>query len=99
MGDYGIASLIVVASFTKVRLLGRGDVGKVYLVKQKGTDKLLAMKGKQIACVTHHHHYSLLPHLAHSQPPKFTFIFLSLALSFSSLSPEISYSVIFLRLF
>ncbi|KAI7879132.1 Pkinase-domain-containing protein, partial [Lichtheimia hyalospora FSU 10163] len=32
------------SSFTKVRLLGRGDVGKVYLVKQKGTDKLLAMK-------------------------------------------------------
>lgn len=34
------------SSFTKIRLLGRGDVGKVYLVKQKGTDKLLAMKGK-----------------------------------------------------
>lgn len=46
-----MASLMIVFpydSFTKVRLLGRGDVGKVYLVKQKGTDKLLAMKGKQI---------------------------------------------------
>lgn len=78
MDGYGIASLIAVASFTKVRLLGRGDVGKVYLVKQKGTDKLLAMKGKQIACVTHYHHYSLLPHLTHSQPPKFIFLSISL---------------------
>ncbi|KAI9260684.1 kinase-like domain-containing protein [Phascolomyces articulosus] len=32
------------SSFSKVRLLGRGDVGKVYLVKQKGTEKLMAMK-------------------------------------------------------
>ena len=31
-------------SFNKVRLLGRGDVGRVYLVSQKGTDKLFAMK-------------------------------------------------------
>ncbi|KAI7874613.1 kinase-like domain-containing protein [Mucor mucedo] len=31
-------------SFSKVRMLGKGDVGKVYLVKQKGTDKTMAMK-------------------------------------------------------
>ena len=33
------------ASFQKVKLLGRGDVGKVYLVREKKTDKLFAMKG------------------------------------------------------
>jgi protein-serine/threonine kinase len=27
-------------------MLGKGDVGKVYMVKQKETDKLFAMKGK-----------------------------------------------------
>ncbi|KAI9259313.1 kinase-like domain-containing protein [Sporodiniella umbellata] len=31
-------------SFTKMRLLGKGDAGKVYLVKQKGIDRYLAMK-------------------------------------------------------
>ncbi|KXN74021.1 Pkinase-domain-containing protein [Conidiobolus coronatus NRRL 28638] len=31
-------------SFLKIKLLGKGDVGKVYLVKQKTTDKLYAMK-------------------------------------------------------
>lgn len=30
--------------FDKVRLLGRGDVGRVYLVRLKGTDKYYAMK-------------------------------------------------------
>ncbi len=34
------------ASFQKVRLLGKGDVGKVYLVREKKTDKLFAMKGE-----------------------------------------------------
>lgn len=33
------------SSFVKVRMLGKGDVGKVYMVRQKGTDKLFAMKG------------------------------------------------------
>lgn len=33
------------SSFEKVRMLGKGDVGKVYMVRQKGTDKLFAMKG------------------------------------------------------
>ncbi|KAL5488147.1 NRC2 [Sanghuangporus weigelae] len=32
------------ASFQKVKLLGRGDVGKVYLVREKKTGKLFAMK-------------------------------------------------------
>jgi hypothetical protein len=32
--------------FEKVRLLGRGDAGRVYLVKQKQTEKLYALKGK-----------------------------------------------------
>ncbi|GJJ07380.1 hypothetical protein Clacol_001582 [Clathrus columnatus] len=31
-------------SFQKIKLLGRGDVGKVYLVREKKTDKLFAMK-------------------------------------------------------
>ncbi|KAI7863733.1 kinase-like domain-containing protein [Spinellus fusiger] len=31
-------------SFSKLRLLGKGDVGKVYLVRQKGTNKTMAMK-------------------------------------------------------
>ncbi|CAM0137822.1 unnamed protein product [Umbelopsis sp. WA50703] len=32
------------SSFNKVRMLGKGDVGKVYLVRQKTTEKLYAMK-------------------------------------------------------
>lgn len=35
------------ASFVKVRMLGKGDVGKVYMVRQKRTDKLFAMKGNK----------------------------------------------------
>lgn len=31
-------------SFDKIRLLGKGDVGKVYLVREKATNKLFAMK-------------------------------------------------------
>ena len=33
-------------SFQKIKMLGRGDVGKVYLVREKKTAKLFAMKGK-----------------------------------------------------
>ena len=33
------------SSFVKIRLLGKGDVGKVYLVRQKDTERLYAMKG------------------------------------------------------
>lgn len=32
------------SSFEKIKLLGRGDVGKVYLVREKKTSKLYAMK-------------------------------------------------------
>lgn len=32
-------------SFEKIKLLGKGDVGKVYLVKEKKTGRLYAMKG------------------------------------------------------
>ena len=33
-------------SFQKIKMLGRGDVGKVYLVREKKTTKLFAMKGE-----------------------------------------------------
>ncbi|KAG5439654.1 hypothetical protein PCK2_000788, partial [Pneumocystis canis] len=33
------------SSFDKIKLLGKGDVGKVYLVREKKTKKLYAMKG------------------------------------------------------
>lgn len=36
------------SSFQKIKLLGKGDVGKVYLVREKKTEKLFAMKGKHI---------------------------------------------------
>ncbi|GLB33634.1 putative serine/Threonine protein kinases, catalytic domain [Lyophyllum shimeji] len=32
------------SSFVKVKMLGKGDVGRVYLVREKKTDKLFAMK-------------------------------------------------------
>ena len=32
-------------SFEKIKLLGKGDVGKVYLVKEKKSNRLYAMKG------------------------------------------------------
>ncbi|KAG0307699.1 serine/threonine protein kinase, AGC [Dissophora globulifera] len=35
---------VVPSSFVKVRMLGKGDVGRVYLVRQKETDRLYAMK-------------------------------------------------------
>jgi hypothetical protein len=33
------------SSFVKMKMIGKGDVGKVYLVRQKQTDRLYAMKG------------------------------------------------------
>lgn len=33
------------SSFLKVKLLGKGDVGRVYLVREKKSNKLFAMKG------------------------------------------------------
>jgi hypothetical protein len=32
--------------FEKIQMLGKGDVGRVYLVKHKVTEKLYALKGK-----------------------------------------------------
>ena len=40
------------SSFVKIRMLGKGDVGKVYMVKQKETDKLFAMKGSFKKCLS-----------------------------------------------
>lgn len=34
-------------SFEKIKLLGKGDVGKVYLVKEKRSSRLFAMKGRR----------------------------------------------------
>lgn len=34
------------SSFDKIKLIGKGDVGKVYLVKEKKSSRLYAMKGK-----------------------------------------------------
>lgn len=34
------------SDFAKVKMLGKGDVGRVYLVKEKKSSKLFAMKGK-----------------------------------------------------
>jgi len=33
------------SSFIKIKMLGKGDVGRVYLVREKKTHKLYAMKG------------------------------------------------------
>lgn len=33
-------------SFDKIKLLGKGDVGKVYLVREKKSNRLYAMKGQ-----------------------------------------------------
>lgn len=40
------------SSFQKIKLLGRGDVGKVYLVREKKTEKLFAMKGRHCSLMT-----------------------------------------------
>lgn len=40
-------------SFTKIRLIGKGDVGKVYLVEKKSNGKLYAMKGWNIMLLAH----------------------------------------------
>lgn len=36
------------SSFVKIKMLGKGDVGRVYLVREKKSDKLYAMKGKRM---------------------------------------------------
>ena len=35
-------------SFDKIKLIGKGDVGKVYLVREKKSSRLYAMKGKEL---------------------------------------------------
>ena len=35
--------------FQKLKMLGRGDVGKVYLVREKKSSKLFAMKGEHLS--------------------------------------------------
>ena len=35
------------SSFSKIKMLGKGDVGRVYLVREKKSDKLYAMKGNR----------------------------------------------------
>ncbi|CAH6719653.1 serine/threonine-protein kinase Kin82p [[Candida] jaroonii] len=39
-----VKSQVNPSSFEKIKLLGKGDVGKVYLVKEKASNKLYAMK-------------------------------------------------------
>lgn len=39
------------SSFDKVKLIGKGDVGKVYLVREKKSSRLYAMKGRPIDVV------------------------------------------------
>ena len=36
------------SSFDKIKLIGKGDVGKVYLVREKKSNRLYAMKGMQL---------------------------------------------------
>ena len=36
------------SSFDKIKLIGKGDVGKVYLVREKKSSRLYAMKGKLV---------------------------------------------------
>lgn len=40
------------SSFDKIKLIGKGDVGKVYLVKEKKSSRLYAMKGSFSLCAT-----------------------------------------------
>lgn len=36
------------SSFLKIKMLGKGDVGRVYLVREKKNNKLYAMKGSDL---------------------------------------------------
>ena len=38
-------------SFDKIKLIGKGDVGKVYLVREKKSSRLYAMKGMYFGCI------------------------------------------------
>lgn len=41
------------SSFDKIKLIGKGDVGKVYLVREKKSNRLYAMKGAHQAICQH----------------------------------------------
>lgn len=43
-------------SFDKIKLIGKGDVGKVYLVREKKSSRLYAMKGKFTQCLSQFSH-------------------------------------------
>jgi protein-serine/threonine kinase len=43
------------SSFDKIKLIGKGDVGKVYLVREKRSSRLYAMKGKQVIVLSLDH--------------------------------------------
>lgn len=45
------------SSFDKIKLIGKGDVGKVYLVREKKSSRLYAMKGLSGAHSPIHEHY------------------------------------------
>lgn len=53
-------------SFQKIKLLGKGDVGKVYLVREKKSSKLYAMKGESLTILflfiisTHYHFITII---------------------------------------
>jgi hypothetical protein len=61
---------VTASSFQKIKMLGRGDVGKVYLVREKKTGKLYAMKGDVLAafCTSADFSHCLWPQS--SQKPK-----------------------------
>lgn len=40
-------------SFDKIKLIGKGDVGKVYLVREKKSSRLYAMKGVYLTLLKH----------------------------------------------
>lgn len=40
-------------SFDKIKLIGKGDVGKVYLVREKKSTRLYAMKGRRLLLLCH----------------------------------------------
>jgi hypothetical protein len=56
------------SSFQKIKLLGKGDVGKVYLVREKKTDKLFAMKGQCTTLFGRHRPISIGTHAFHRRP-------------------------------
>ena len=50
------------SSFDKIKLIGKGDVGKVYLVREKKSSRLYAMKGTSMHWQIRHYPTILTPH-------------------------------------